>query len=59
MAGPLPSELQSYISFATGVSAKTADAEAARAMIALLKGPTAAPVYKAKRHGTALEATLV
>jgi molybdate transport system substrate-binding protein len=48
VVGPLPAELQSYISFAIGANAKSSNAEAAHALIALLKGPTAAPVYKAK-----------
>ncbi|MGA2712879.1 MAG: substrate-binding domain-containing protein [Bryobacteraceae bacterium] len=48
VVGPLPAELQSYINFAIGAGSKTSNAEAARALIALLKGPTAAPVYKAK-----------
>jgi len=48
VAGPLPAELQSYINFAIGAGAKSSNAEAAHAMIALLKGPAAAPIYKAK-----------
>jgi molybdate transport system substrate-binding protein len=48
VVGPLPDELQTYISFAIGANAKSNNAGAAHAMIALLKGPTAAPVYKAK-----------
>lgn len=48
VVGPLPAELESYITFAIGANAKSTDAEAAHALIALLKGPKAAPVYKAK-----------
>jgi len=48
VVGPLPEELQTYITFAMGASAKTNNAAAAHAMIALLKGPATAAVYKAK-----------
>jgi ABC-type molybdate transport system substrate-binding protein len=48
IAGPLPAELQSYVSFGAGVSIKSSDPAAARALIAFLKSPAAAPVYKAR-----------
>ena len=48
LVGPLPSEVQSYVNFAAGVSAKSANAEAGKAMIQFLKSSTAAPVFKAK-----------
>jgi molybdate transport system substrate-binding protein len=46
--GPLPAQLQSYVSFAAGVSSKAANAEAAKALITFLKSPAAAPAYKPK-----------
>ncbi len=48
IVGPLPAELQSYVGFAVGVSTRSNHAEAARALIALLTGPAAGPVYAAK-----------
>jgi molybdate transport system substrate-binding protein len=48
MAGPLPGEVQGYISFRAGVSANSNNAEAGKALIKFLTGPAAAPVYKAK-----------
>ncbi len=46
--GPLPAQLQSYVSFAAGVSAKAANAEAGKAMIKFLASPAAAPALKPK-----------
>lgn len=48
IAGPLPADLQGYVSFGAAASATTPNAEAARALIAQLKAPAAAAVYKAK-----------
>jgi molybdate transport system substrate-binding protein len=48
-AGPYPGDLQSYIPFSAGVSAKASDAEAAKAFVAFLSAPAAAPVIK--KHG--------
>lgn len=48
LVGPLPADVQSYVNFAAGVSAKTAHAEAAQALVRFLKSPEAAPVFKAK-----------
>jgi molybdate transport system substrate-binding protein len=48
LAGPLPGEVQGYISFRAGVSANSNNAEAGKALIKFLTGPAAAPVYKAK-----------
>ena len=48
LVGPLPSEVQSYVSFAAGVSAKAADAKAGKAMVEFLKSSAAVPVFKAK-----------
>jgi|SRR5579863_8040128 len=46
--GPLPAQLQSYVSFAAGVSSKAANAEAGKALITFLKSPAAAPAFKPK-----------
>ena len=48
LVGPLPAEVQSYISFAAGVSPAAAHPEAGKAMVQFLKSPTAAAVFKAK-----------
>ncbi|HLK48303.1 MAG TPA: substrate-binding domain-containing protein [Bryobacteraceae bacterium] len=48
LAGPLPKEVQSYVNFAGGVSANTANAQAGKEMVAFLKSPAAAAVFKAK-----------
>jgi molybdate transport system substrate-binding protein len=48
IAGPLPADLQGYVNFGAAASARTRNAEAARALIAQLKAPAAAAVYKAK-----------
>lgn len=46
--GPLPAELQNYVSFGAAVSAKASEPEGAKALIAFLKSPAATPVYKSK-----------
>ena len=48
LVGPVPKELQSYVSFRGGISAKTKDAEAAQAVVKFFSGPQAAAIYKAK-----------
>ncbi len=48
LVGPLPAQLQSYVSFAAGVGAKAANAEAGKALITFLKSPVAAPAFKPK-----------
>jgi molybdate transport system substrate-binding protein len=48
LVGPLPGELQSYISFSGGVSAKASDAAAAKALLKFLSSSAVAPTYKAK-----------
>lgn len=48
IVGPLPADLQGYVSFGAAANSKTANAEAARQLIAQLKAPSAAAVYKAK-----------
>jgi molybdate transport system substrate-binding protein len=46
--GPYPGNLQSYIPFSAGVSAKASDSEAAKAFVQFLSAPAAAPVIKSK-----------
>ena len=48
LAGPLPADFQNYVRFAAGIGAKAANAEAGRALIKFLTGPTVAPSFKAK-----------
>ena len=48
LVGPLPAELQNYTTYSAGVGAGARDAAAAKALIAHLAGPAAAPVLKAR-----------
>jgi len=48
IVGPLPAELQGYVSFGVAANSRTPNAEAARALIAQLKAPSSAAIYKAK-----------
>ena len=48
LVGPLPAEIQSYVVFKGGVSARSKVPEAARQLLTFLTGPTAAPVIKAQ-----------
>ena len=48
VVGPLPADIQSYISWTAGVSTDTPQAEAARALIDLLRSDAATPIIKAK-----------
>jgi molybdate transport system substrate-binding protein len=48
LAGPVPGDLQSYISFAGGVATNTHNADAAKALIKFITSPAAAPTLKAK-----------
>ena len=48
LAGPLPPEIQYYITFTAGVSANSRAPEAARELIKFLTGPAAVPVIKAQ-----------
>lgn len=47
LVGPLPVELQTYLSFAAGVGAAAKEADAGRALIKFLTAPAAVPVIKA------------
>jgi molybdate transport system substrate-binding protein len=48
LAGPVPAELQSYISFAAGVATNTHNADAAKALIKFITSPAAAATLKSK-----------
>jgi molybdate transport system substrate-binding protein len=45
--GLIPRELQTWIGFAAGVSARSDHAEAARALVRFLTAPAASPVLRA------------
>jgi molybdate transport system substrate-binding protein len=48
MIGPLPGAIQSYTEYGAGIGVKAAEPVAARALLAVLSGPSAAPVLHAK-----------
>ena len=48
LVGPLPAEVQQVTLFAGGIAAASKEADAAKAFVAFLKSPAAAPVMKAK-----------
>jgi molybdate transport system substrate-binding protein len=48
LVGPLPEEIQSYITFTAGVSASSKVPDAAKALMVFLQGPTAIPVIKSQ-----------
>ena len=48
LAGPIPAELQSYISFAAGVATNSHSADAAKALIKFITSPAATPTLKSK-----------
>ena len=48
LLGPLPAEVQNYVSMSAGVGAKARNADAAKALIKFLAGPSIAPTLKAK-----------
>jgi molybdate transport system substrate-binding protein len=48
LVGPLPPDIQSYITFAAGVSANAKTPEAARDLLKYLRGPAALPVITAQ-----------
>ncbi len=48
LAGPLPSDIQSYTYFSAAVSVASKDADAAKAFVKFLAGPPALAVIKAK-----------
>jgi molybdate transport system substrate-binding protein len=48
LVGPLPAEFQSYITFDAAVGARSAESAAARAFIACVAAPSAAPAFAAQ-----------
>ena len=48
LVGPLPPEIQSYITFTAGVSTTARNADAAKALLTFLTGPVALPVIRAQ-----------
>jgi molybdate transport system substrate-binding protein len=48
LVGPLKYTIQNYTTYAVGLGATAKEAEAARAFIKVLTGPSAAAVLKAK-----------
>ena len=48
LAGGIPDEFQSYISFTAAASAKTTNPDAAKKLIAAFKSPSVAMIYKAR-----------
>ena len=48
LVGPLPAEIQNYTTYAAGVSATAKDADAAKALLKALSGPSLASVLKSK-----------
>jgi molybdate transport system substrate-binding protein len=48
LVGPIPKEIQSYITFTAGISAKAKAPEAASKLMEFLKGPTALPIIQAQ-----------
>ena len=48
LAGPVPADLQSYISFGAGVASNTKSADAGKALIKYITSPAATPVLKSK-----------
>ena len=52
LAGPIPSEFQTYIGFSAATSPKAAGSRAAATLITFMTSPTAAATYKAKGMDT-------
>jgi molybdate transport system substrate-binding protein len=48
LAGPLPSMLQTYTPFSSGLSAASKNADAAKALVEYLTKPESKAVFKAK-----------
>jgi len=48
LVGPVPAEFQSYVNFAAGIAPNAQGAEAAKALLGFMTGPTAAAILKAK-----------
>jgi molybdate transport system substrate-binding protein len=48
LVGPLPKEIQNYTTYSAGISATTAQGDAARALVKILSGSAAAELLKSK-----------
>jgi molybdate transport system substrate-binding protein len=48
LVGPLPADFQSYITFSAGVATNSHNTDAAKELIKIVTGPSAAPALKAK-----------
>ena len=48
LAGPLPSEIQSYITFTAGISASSKSIDAATQLLTVLKSPAAIDVMRSR-----------
>jgi len=48
LVGPLPAEVQGYVTFRAAAGSNAKNADGAKALVQFLKGQAAAPVYKAK-----------
>jgi molybdate transport system substrate-binding protein len=48
LVGPLPDAVQSYVSFATGISSKASDPAAAQMLIGFITGASVGPTFKSK-----------
>ena len=48
LIGPLPKDVQNYTVYSAGIGAATKHADAARALIAILSGPSAQALFKSK-----------
>ncbi len=48
LVGPLPAEVQNYVSMSAGVGVRAGSVDAAKALIKFLAGPSIAPTLKAK-----------
>ena len=48
LAGPVPTDFQSYVSFSAGIATKTSETAASKALIQFIKGPKGTAMLKAK-----------
>ncbi len=48
LVGPLPPEIQSYVTFTSGISANSKEPDASRQLMEFLTGPTAIAVIRAQ-----------
>jgi molybdate transport system substrate-binding protein len=55
LVGPLPAEIQSYVTFTAGVSANAKASDAARQLLRFLQGPNALPVISRREWSLSAE----